>query len=52
MVKAKVKRRQQLAIIETEIGQRAVIPLDALCDFARKLNLILVAEDGKEIECK
>ncbi len=39
MVKAQVKIRDRLAYVETELGQKAVVPVDTLCSLLKSLNL-------------
>ncbi len=47
-VKARVEVKGPLAIIETEYGQRAVIPADTLCTFLAKYG---IEAEGVDIEC-
>ena len=47
MPRAWVKRVGKLAIIETEYGQKAVVPVDSLCDLVINHNIIIVNEDIK-----
>jgi len=48
-VKAKVKIEGNLAFVETELGERAVIPVHSLCSLLRRFNLIVV--EGDTVEC-
>jgi len=47
-VKAKVEVKGPLAVIETEYGQKAVIPADTLCAFIAKYGIDV---EGAEIDC-
>lgn len=51
MIKAKARRYGNLAFLETELGQKAIVPWDKLCEVARKLNLIIEV-DGMELKCR
>jgi len=51
MVKARARRVGNLAILETELGQKAIVPWDSLCDLARKLDLT-VEVNGVEVKCE
>jgi hypothetical protein len=48
-IKAKVDYRGELAVVETELGQRAVIPKDKLCELAARFNLEYI---NINIDCK
>ena len=39
MIKARVEIRDRLAYIETELGQKAVVPVDTLCALLRSMKL-------------
>ena len=45
MPRAMIRRVGKLAIIETEYGQRAVVPVDTLCDLIINHNIIIINED-------
>ncbi len=49
-VKARVYVRGGLAIVETELGERAVVPADSLCQLARDYDLELEPIEG-EVRC-
>ena len=49
MPRATIKRVGKLAIIETEYGQRAVVPIDTICDLIINHNIIIINE---EIHCE
>jgi len=51
MVKARARRVGNLVILETELGQKAIVPWDSLCDLARKLDLTIEI-DGVEVKCE
>ncbi|MEB2836175.1 MAG: hypothetical protein GSR80_000195 [Desulfurococcales archaeon] len=48
-LKAKVKIMGVLAFVETELGERAVVPVSSLCSMLRRFRL-KVAE-GDRVEC-
>jgi hypothetical protein len=48
-LKARVDYKGDLAIVETELGQKAVIPKDKLCELAARFNLEYVNID---IDCR
>lgn len=47
MPRAVVRRVGKLAIVETEYGQKAVVPLDSLCELIINFNLIITNEEVK-----
>ncbi|MCE4619964.1 MAG: hypothetical protein F7C33_02970 [Desulfurococcales archaeon] len=49
MPKAVLKREGKLAVIETEYGQKAVVPIESLCDLIIRFNITIVNE---EIHCE
>ncbi len=51
MIKARAWRRGYIAFLETELGQKAVVPWDELCSVARKLKLKIEVE-GVELKCE
>ncbi|MCX8195786.1 MAG: hypothetical protein N3F67_01715 [Acidilobaceae archaeon] len=51
MRRAIVRRKNNLAVVEAEGGQRALVPWRALCELAEMLKLELVLEDGTRVEC-
>ncbi len=54
MIKAKAIRKEQkghIAFLETELGQKAIIPWDELCNVAKKLKLKIEVE-GSELKCE
>jgi hypothetical protein len=51
MVRAKATRRGHIAFLETELGQKAVVPWDELCNIARMLRLRIEVE-GVELKCE
>ncbi|ADL19495.1 hypothetical protein ASAC_1090 [Acidilobus saccharovorans 345-15] len=50
-MKARVTKRGNLAFIETELGQKAVIPWDTLCSFIARYNLDVTVEGGQMPKC-
>ncbi len=48
-LKAKVKIMGVLAFVETELGERAVVPVSSLCSMLRRFRLEVV--DGDRVEC-
>jgi hypothetical protein len=51
MIKARAWRRGYIAFLETELGQKAVVPWDELCSVVRKLKLKIEVE-GVELRCE
>ena len=49
MPKAVLHRRGKLAIIETEYGQKAVVPIDSICDLIIRFNITITNE---KIHCE
>ena len=47
MPKATIKRVGKLAIVETEYGQKAVVPIDSLCELIINFDITIVNEDIK-----
>ena len=47
MPKAVLKKVGKLAIIETEYGQKAVIPFESICDLIIRFNITIINEDVK-----
>lgn len=45
MPKATIKKAGKLAIVETEYGQRAVVPIESLCDLVINFDLIITNYD-------
>ncbi len=50
MIKARIEVKGELAFITTEYGQKATIPLDSLCEFIKRANLVI--ENNEEINKK
>ncbi len=50
-MRAKVVRRGGLAFVETELGQKAVVPWDALCDIILRYGLNVEVEGGEPPKC-
>jgi len=48
-VAARVEIRGSLAFVETELGERAVVPVSSLCKLLARFNLEIV--DGDRVEC-
>jgi len=46
-VKARIERVGELVILETEFGQKAVVPQDTLCDLIARYRLEIVNEAVK-----
>ncbi len=38
-IKARITLRDKIAIVETEDGKKALVPLRALCSLAKRFNL-------------
>ncbi len=51
MIRAKARRKGHIVFLETEFGQKAVVPWDELCNVARKLKLKVDVE-GFELKCE
>ncbi len=51
MIKARVEVKGDLAFITTEYGQKAAIPLDSLCDFVKRANMIIENSDELNKKC-
>lgn len=49
-VKARVRVKGGLAIVETELGEKAVVPADSVCELARDYDLELEIVEG-EVRC-
>ncbi len=49
MVKAKIIDKGELVVVITELGQKAVVPKDKLCELIQRFNLELV---DYSIECR
>ena len=47
MPKAILKKVGKLAIIETEYGQKAVIPLESVCDLIIRFNIMITNDNIK-----
>ncbi len=47
MVKARIERLGELVLIETEYGQKAVVPADSLCDLIARYRIEIVNEEVK-----
>ncbi len=47
MPKATIRRVGKLAIIETEYGQKAVVPVESICDLIIRFNITIINEDLK-----
>jgi len=47
MVKAWIRRRGDLVLVETESGQKAVVPLGSLCSLIARFRLEIVNEEVK-----
>lgn len=50
-MKAKAYRRGNLAFLETELGQKAIVPWEELCSLARRLKLE-VEVNGVKLKCE
>ncbi|ESQ24612.1 hypothetical protein DDW02_00895 [Acidilobus sp. SCGC AC-742_M05] len=48
-MRARIIKRGNLAYIETELGQRAVVPWDALCNFLVRFNINVREVEGGEL---
>jgi len=48
-LRARIIKRGNLAYIETELGQRAVVPWDALCNFLVRFNINVKEVEGGEL---
>lgn len=48
-MRARIVKRGNLAYIETELGQRAVVPWDALCNFLVRFNINVREVEGGEL---
>jgi hypothetical protein len=48
-LRARIVKRGNLAYIETELGQRAVVPWDALCNFLVRFNINVREVEGGEL---
>jgi hypothetical protein len=48
-LRARIVKRGNLAYIETELGQRAVVPWDALCNFLVRFNINVRNVEGGEL---
>jgi len=48
-LRARIIKRGNLAYIETELGQRAVVPWDALCNFLVRFNINVREVEGGEL---
>ncbi len=49
MIKARIIDKGELVVVETELGQKAIIPKDKLCEFTQRFNLKL---ENYQIECR
>ena len=49
-VRARVKVKGGLVIVETEEGQKAVVPLESACEFMRDYNLEPEVVEGR-LDC-
>ncbi len=50
-MRARVIRRGGLAFIETELGQKAVVPWDTLCDIIARYGLEVDVVGGEPPKC-
>lgn len=50
-MRAKVVKRGGLAFIETELGQKAVVPWDTLCDIIARFGLNVDVVGGEPPKC-
>ncbi|AMD30986.1 MAG: hypothetical protein RXN88_03305 [Acidilobus sp.] len=48
-MRAKVTKRGSLAFVETELGQKAVIPWDSLCSFIARYHLEVSSVEGGQM---
>jgi len=48
-LRARIIKRGNLAYIETELGQKAVVPWDALCNFLVRFNINASNVEGGEL---
>ncbi len=48
-VKARVTEKGDLVIVETELGQKAVVPRDKLCELATRFN---IEYENIKLECE
>ncbi|MFP3081285.1 MAG: hypothetical protein RXR09_07215 [Acidilobus sp.] len=48
-MRARIVKRGNLAYIETELGQKAVVPWDALCNFLVRFNINVREVEGGEL---
>ncbi len=50
-MKAKITRKGNLAFIETEAGQKAVVPWDNICNIIRRFGLIPEIVGDEKLDC-
>jgi hypothetical protein len=48
-LRARIVKRGNLAYIETELGQKAVVPWDTLCNFLIRFNINVSNVEGGEL---
>ncbi|NAZ31332.1 MAG: hypothetical protein GU352_01275 [Acidilobus sp.] len=48
-MRARIVKRGNLAYIETELGQKAVVPWDTLCNFLVRFNINVREVEGGEL---
>ncbi|MCE4628127.1 MAG: hypothetical protein F7C34_03140 [Desulfurococcales archaeon] len=48
-IKARVTEKGDLVVVETELGQKAVVPRDKLCELAIRFNL---EYENIKLECE
>jgi len=48
-LRARIIKRGNLAYIETELGQKAVVPWDTLCNFLVRFNINVREVEGGEL---
>ncbi|WP_425393262.1 hypothetical protein [Caldisphaera lagunensis] len=50
-MKARITKRGSLAFIETEAGQKAVVPWDNICNIIRRFELIPEIVGNEKLDC-
>jgi hypothetical protein len=50
-MKAKITRNGRLAYIETETGQKAVVPWENICNIIKRFGLIVEVIGNEKLDC-
>ena len=50
-MKAKITRNGRLAYIETETGQKAVVPWDNICNIIKRFGFIAEITGNEKLDC-